>query len=174
MSDPASTSHHRRRALVVGLGSIDRGDDAVGPMVAAAVGDALAASGQSWVDVVVHEDPTALTEAMADVDVAVIVDAVRSGGEPGTVTWREAGPGQPALPARTAPGVAGTHGLGLAAFIELARVLDLLPARVVVVGVEAHAMGHGQAVSAQVMSAVPRAVDVILGILGIEADSLQA
>ncbi len=165
MSDAAATIPRRPRALVVGLGSIDRGDDAVGPIVASRVRDALTDPGRSCVDVVIHEDPTALPEAMADVDVAVIVDAVRSGDEPGTVTLREAGPGAPALPARTASGFAATHGLGLAAIIELAGALELLPARVVVVGVEARDFGHGDPVSASVMGAVPHAVDAVIGIL---------
>lgn len=165
MSSPASPSH--RRALVVGLGSVDRGDDGIGPVVAGRVRDVVLASGDRCVDVVVHEDPTALADAMAGMDIAVIVDAVRSGDEPGRVTCREVGRGEPALPADTAPGTAGTHGLGLATAIELSRALDLLPARVVVVSVEAVDFEHGGPLSTPVTSAVPAAVDVILGILGI-------
>ena len=100
-------------------------------------------------------------------DIAVIVDAVRSGDEPGRVTWHEVGRGEPVLPARTAPGAAGTHGLGLATAIELSRALGLLPARVVVVGIEAASFGHGGAMSRPVTSAVPAAVDVVLGVLGL-------
>ena len=155
--------------MVIGIGSIDRGDDAVGPIVARRVRDAVLASGDSWVDVLVHEDPTALTDALAGLDIAVIVDAVRSGDEPGRVTWHEVGRGEPSLPARTEPGVAGTHGLGLATVIELSRALGLLSARVVVVGVEGINFRHGQALSAPVMRAAPFAVDLILDLLGISA-----
>ncbi len=169
MSRPRSPSPPHGRAMVIGVGSIDRGDDAVGPVVAGRVRDAVLASGDSWVDVVVHEDPTALADAMAGLDVAVVIDAVQSGDEPGRVTWREVGCGEPALPAGRAPGVAGTHGMGLATAIELSRALGLLPARVVVVGVEAVDFGHGRALSAPVMSAVPSALNVVLGILGIGA-----
>lgn len=168
MTHPLSSPPHRR-AMVIGLGSIDRGDDAVGPVVARRVHDAVLASGDSWVDVRIHEDPTALVDTMAGLDIAVIVDAVRSGDEPGRVTTHEVGRGEPSLPACTAPGVAGTHGLGLATAIELSRALGLLPARVVVVGVEAVDFGHGQALSTSVTSAVPCAVDVILGILSLSA-----
>jgi hydrogenase maturation protease len=160
-----SLPSRRCRALVVGLGSIDRGDDAVGPIVAGRVRDALQLSGDSWVDVAVHEDPSALPDVMSGMDIAIIVDAVRSGDGPGTVTWREVGRDEPALPVRSAPGAAGTHGLGLATVIELARTMDLLPARVVVVGVEAVDFAHGRPMSAPVMSAVPHAVESILGIL---------
>lgn len=167
MTHPTSASPLLRRAMVIGIGSIDRGDDAVGPTVAHRVEDAVLASGDSSVDVRSHEDPTALTDTLAGLDIAVIVDAVRSGDEPGRVTWHEVGRGEPALTVRTAPGVAGTHGLGLATAIELSRALGLLPARVVVVGVEGADFGHGRAMSPPVTSAVPYAVDVVLGILGI-------
>jgi hydrogenase maturation protease len=153
------------RVLVVGLGSVDRGDDAIGPMVATRVDEVVTARGLSGVRVIVHEDPTALVEQMADCDVAVIVDATRSSAPSGTVTLREVGRTEPAISARTTTGPAGTHGLGLASAIELARALDRLPERVVVVGIEATGFEHGQGLSAPVRDAVPGAVDVILEIL---------
>ncbi|MGB8020065.1 MAG: hydrogenase maturation protease [Candidatus Nanopelagicales bacterium] len=149
----------------MGLGSVDRGDDAVGPVVAAAVGQAVAARGLSGVHVIDHEAPTALIELMDDHDVVVIIDAVRSGAAPGTLTVRPVGHDRSPLPARTDPGPTGTHGLGLAGAIELARALDRLPSRVVVVGVEAIHFGHGAPLSAPVLAAVPRAVDAVLGLL---------
>lgn len=167
MTVPTSPPSLPRRALVVGLGSIDRGDDAVGSIVAGRVRDAVLASGESWVNVIVHEDPTALADTMAGVDIAIIVDALQSGDRPGRVTVREAGPGEPPLLTRTTPGAAGTHALGLATVLELSRTLDLLPARVVVVGVEAVDFGHGHVLSAAVAGAIPFAVDVTLDILGI-------
>ena len=165
MTDDAYVARGRR-ALVVGLGCIDRGDDAIGPVVAARVDAAVTASGLAGVRVIVHEDPTALVEEMADSEVTVIVDAMRSGAPAGTVTLHEAGRDEPALSARTSTGPAGTHGLGLAAAIELARALDRLPARVVVVGIEAVDFEHGHALSVPVKDAVPRAVEAILGVLG--------
>lgn len=165
MTRPAAQCGHPRRAVVLGLGSIDRGDDAIGQLVAERIRDVVTERGPAGVRVVIHEDPTALIDAMADVDIAVIVDAVRSGAPAGTVTAREVGPTEPALSARSAPGPAGTHGLGLTAALELARALDRLPTRVVVVGVEAVDFEHGRPQSPQVTDAVPVAVEVVLAIL---------
>jgi len=160
-----------RRVLVVGLGSPDRGDDAVGPQVAAAVAEHVAARGLDGVHVVEREDPTALvdlldpTGATAAWDGVVVIDAVRSGTAPGTVTVLDVGSdGQDlrSLGARLDPGPAGTHGFGLAGAIELARVLDRLPPRVVVVGIEAVGFDHGAPLAAAVGDAVPRAIEEVL------------
>jgi hydrogenase maturation protease len=167
MTDAGSPSAGRRRGLVVGLGSVDRGDDAVGTIVADRVSDALRSARVSWVEVVALADPTSLPDAMAGMGVVVVIDAIRSGREPGTVTCHEFGQGESPLPAHAKPGIDGTHGLGIAAVAELARALDLLPARAVLVGVESVEFGHGQALSAPVSGAVPGAVGAVLGILGV-------
>jgi hydrogenase maturation protease len=151
---------HAATALVVGLGSVDRGDDGVGPTVADLV--AAAVGGFDDVRVVVHEDPTALVDLMAGHSAVVLVDAARSGAPPGTVTVHRLGPDSPALAARTDPGAAGTHGLGLAGALELARVLDRLPPRVSVVGIEAAGFEHGADLSPAVAGAVPDAVAAVL------------
>ncbi len=64
--------------------------------------------------------------------------------------------------ARRDPGPAGTHGFGLAGTIELARALDRLPERVVVVGIEAVGFENGSPVSPVVHAAIPGAVDTVL------------
>ncbi|MCU0262853.1 MAG: hydrogenase maturation protease [Candidatus Nanopelagicales bacterium] len=165
----------RRRVLVIGLGSPDRGDDGVGPAIAAAVGRALAGRGTAGVHVVEHEDPTALVDLLDPAggidpwDAVVIVDALRSGSAPGTVTVLDVGSDGAdlaALGARLDPGPAGTHGLGLASALELARALDRLPPLVTVVGIEALGFDHGAPLSAAVVAAVPAATEVILSMVG--------
>jgi hydrogenase maturation protease len=160
-------SRARRTALVVGLGSVDRGDDGAGPVVAALVGDELAAHGPDDVHVLEHEDPTALVDLWPGYRSVVVVDAVRSGSAPGTVTVLSIDPGPQgaALPARIEPGPAGTHGLGLAAAVELARALDRLPEHLTVVGIHGGSFGHGEPMSASVAAAVPDAVGVVMGCL---------
>lgn len=149
--------------LLVGLGSPDRGDDAVGPTVARAV----AVLGLRYVEVVEHEDPTALIDLWDGRALVVVVDAVRSGAAPGTLVVLETGAEDTPLPdsAWAATGRGGTHGFGLAGSVELARALGRLPPRVVVLGVEAMAFGHGEPLSEPVALGVRRAVKVATRLL---------
>lgn len=146
--------------LVVGLGSPDRGDDAVGGHVAREV----AALADPRVVVLEHEDPTDLIELWTTRERVVVVDATCSGAAPGTLRLLETGADHAPLPetawARTGRG--GTHAFGLAAAVELARVLRRLPARVTVVGVEAGTFEPGAPLSPAVAAAVPRAVTAVL------------
>ncbi len=160
MREPA-TPH--RGPLIIGLGSPDRGDDAVGPAVAHAV-EELNLPG---VRVAAHEDPTALIHLWTEEDLVVVVDAVMSGAAPGGVMVREAGASSAALPpsAWEETGRGGTHAFGLASAIELARTLGRLPSRVVVVGIEAASFDHGENLTPTVAAAVPEAVSTVLGIL---------
>jgi hydrogenase maturation protease len=169
---------------------VDRGDDAVGQVVAAQVATGVATSGMLGVEVVVHEDPTVLVDLMAPDGQAsgpgrqlvVVVDAVRAGTAgptgwanprpgpgPGEVLVLETGAGQPPLPARTDPGPAGTHGIGLAGALELARALDRLPPRVVVVGVVGTDFGHGLPLTPAVAAAVPEAVATVLDLMHVDS-----
>jgi hydrogenase maturation protease len=144
--------------LVVGRGSPDRGDDAVGAVVARQVASRL-----PGVTVVDHEDPTSLLDLWAGHDPVVVVDAVRSGAEPGTVHRLETGAGGAPVTetawARTGHG--GTHAVGLAEMVELGRALGRLPLRLVVVGVEAEGFEHGAPLTDRVAAAVPAAVEEV-------------
>jgi hydrogenase maturation protease len=161
--------------LVVGLGSPDRGDDAIGPAVAAEVAQAVAERGIAGVHVVEHEDPTGLVDLLDPTgrpagawDAVVVVDAMRSGSPPGAVTVLEVGldgKDLASLGARLLPGPAGTHGFGLAGAIELSRALDRLPPRVVAIGIEAVGFEHGAPLSAPVLAAIPRAAKAALDII---------
>ena len=96
-----------------------------------------------------------------------MADAVRSGTAPGTVVMFETGTGRRRLPesAWARAGRGGTHAFGLASAVELARALHRLPARVVLVGVEAGSFDHGEPLSPAVAAAVPQVVDHVLAIL---------
>lgn len=148
----------------MGLGAPYRGDDAVGPAVAEAVGRAVTEQGIGDVEVIEHEDPTLLIESWADRDLVVVVDAVRSGSAPGAIRVVTTGPELP--PVGTEHGREGsTHQWGLTSAIELARAMGRLPERVVVVGVEAQDFGWGAPLSAAVEAAVPAATDEVLRLL---------
>ena len=152
--------------LVIGLGSPDRGDDAVGPLVARAI----SAAALPGVEVLEQEDPTALVELCSGRDLVVVVDAVRSGAEPGSVVVLEVGAGAEPMSESSwrDTGRGGTHAFGLGAAVELARALGRLPDRMVVVGVAAESFEHGDPLSPAVADAVETATEAVLRALDSE------
>ncbi len=142
------------QTLVIGVGNPDRGDDAVGIEVARQV-----AIERPHVTVLEFDDPSEAIDAWEPDDVIVVTDAVSSGGLLGDIHVVNA------LTQKLPTGrwsAGGTHALGLAAAIEIARALGRLPLRLVVVGVEAKHFGHGARMCDAVADAVPAAVDAVL------------
>ncbi len=139
--------------LVAGIGSPYRGDDGVGPLVAATVATGSLAAR----DVGPLEDPLDLLGVWDGADLVVVVDAVRSGAPVGTLRVLELNAETP----RDAPGgpaVTSTHGIGLAGVLRLARAIDRAPRRLVVVAVEGQTFELGGAMSDAVAASVPEAV----------------
>jgi hydrogenase maturation protease len=147
--------------LVIGLGSPDGGDDAVGLWVARRIAELAPPD----VVVVEHEDPTGLIDLWRGSELAVVVDAVASWAPPGTLLVLEAGTDAPPLTedAWASTGRGGTHAFGLAAAVELGRALHSLPRRLVLVGVEAATFEHGAGLSPDVRATLDGAVAAVLG-----------
>jgi len=112
------------RAVIVGVGQLAAGDDAVGMAVARV----LAARGFETRACADASVVLALLEAGRRV---VVVDAVVGGGPPGTVLRLDPG----ALAGGPAP--LSSHGIGVAEAIELARTLygERIAAAVAIVGI---------------------------------------
>ena len=143
-----------RPAIVIGIGNPERGDDAVGIQVARQV-----AVERHDVLTLEFDDPSEALDAWGPEDTVIVTDAISSGGAPGDIHVVDVA--EQKLPAGNWS-AGGTHALGLAAAVELARSLDLLPRRLVVVGVEAGRFGHGARISDAVLDAMPAAVDAVL------------
>jgi hydrogenase maturation protease len=141
------------RALVIGLGNSYRRDDGVGPAVAERL------RGRRDVEVATCEqEPSRLLDAWAGADLALVVDAVASGAEPGTVHRFDAS--ERAVPSSVFRG--STHAFGVGEVIELARALGRLPGRVIVYGVEGAEFAAGDGLSPAVAVAVePLATELI-------------
>jgi hydrogenase maturation protease len=140
---------------VLGVGNAFRGDDAVG----LAVAERLRGRVPAGVEVVPCElEPSRLIEAWEGAASALVVDAVESGAEPGTV-WRFDASAE-AVPARAFR--SSTHALGVGDAIELARALGRLPERVVVYGVEGLEFTAGEGLTPPVQAAVERAACAVL------------
>jgi hydrogenase maturation protease len=133
--------------LVIGIGNPDRGDDAAGLAVARRVRAAATRR-----DVIVAEligDQLALLDIWDGAKDVYVVDAVCSGGAPGSVYTFNAAQ---SLEARFRH--CGTHTFSLADVIELARALDRLPARLAGYGIEGAAFELGTGLSPEVEAAV--------------------
>lgn len=142
-----------RDVVVIALGARHRGDDAIGPLVAAA----LHAGDPPYHVVEGCDDTLSLLNAWDGAQLAIVVDAAVTGAAPGTVHR---------LDDATAPAVknlarCSSHGLGLAEALQLGRVLGRLPARLVVFAIEAKTFDIGAAPSAEVAATVPALVHAI-------------
>ena len=118
------------KTLVLGLGNPLLGDDAIGLLVAGRLRERL----QGRDDIDVQEDEAGglrLMERLTGYERAIIVDAIVSGGTPGTIRRLESGD----LPTQR---TAIAHGIDLPRALELGRALGLaMPSRVRVVAIEA-------------------------------------
>ena len=130
-------------ALVIGLGNEYRSDDAVGRAVArrlkASAGDEFRIKEESG-------EGGALMEAWKDAEFVVLVDAVESGGLPGTIRRMDAR--TTVIPSELFH--RSTHAFGVSEGIELARALERLPAGLIVYGIEGRNFALGTGFSPEV------------------------
>jgi hydrogenase maturation protease len=138
-----------RGSIVIGVGNPDRGDDAAGRRVAELLRGALPAG------VAIEEDDgeaSSLVARLGGATTAFLIDACASGATPGTVSRFDVGAG----PLSHSAFAVSTHGVGLAAAIELARALRQLPQRCVVYAIEGASFELGAPLSSPVARAVAR------------------
>jgi hydrogenase maturation protease len=148
-------SHGKLRILVIGVGNAYRCDDAVGLWVTRRLQCEVSD------EVMIQEESgegTALMEAWKDADAVILVDAVQSGGEPGTISRFEVH-GQ-ALPVEFFR--CSTHAFSVADAVELARALRRLPPRLIVYGIEGKTFAAGVGLSPAVEDAVEHVVTQVL------------
>jgi hydrogenase maturation protease len=138
--------------MVIGYGNTLRGDDGVGPAVAALVGARVPAIRSLVVPMLTPE----LAPLLAQARVVVFVDA-RVGGEPGRVRVANVEPGG-------GPGPFG-HLLSAEALLGLARALYASSAEAFQVSVDAVSLHPGAPMSPAVAGAVPRAADIAIQLL---------
>jgi hydrogenase maturation protease len=150
----------RGGAVVIGVGNELRGDDAAGLIVARRLRER---AGTRAVVLACEADPAELLEAWVGADLAIVVDTVVSGAEPGTVQRFDASTAP--LPATL--GRSSTHALGVAEAIELARVLDRLPGRIIVYGVEGSSFSAGAPLDPTVERAIDETLTLVVAELSV-------
>lgn len=138
---------------VYGLGNTDRGDDGAGVLVLRELGGRVPEAVQ------LHEigtDPLRLLDLWPGVKRAILVDAVTSGAAPGTVHRIED------LQFTSERFTTSTHGMSIREVIQLARILDRMPAELIVVGIEAASVDVLSEISAGVLRGIGEAAEVVL------------
>ena len=149
-----------RRVLVIGMGHPDRGDDAVGRVVA----DRLLRDPSPDVRVVATDGEAGkLLDLFTEADHVIIVDAGLSGAKPGTIHRLDAVAASLPRPMFAM----SSHAIGLVESIELARTLGTLPKRCIVFAIEGERFDLGAGLS----PAVGLAVDAVVRKV---ADELKA
>ena len=139
---------------IIGVGNPDRGDDAIGLLVARClkeeVGDTVPIYEQNG-------EATALMDTWQGADGVILIDAMRSGVEPGTRRRFEVS--REPLPAVFTQ--SSTHTFSVSEAIELSRALHTLPARMIVYGIEGKTFTLGAALSPEVEQTLPEILSQI-------------
>jgi len=132
--------------LILGCGNFDRSDDAAGLLVVKRLRE---------LGIEAHEhtgDPLALLDAWSGAREVVVIDSMVSGGAPGRIrSWD-------GRQTRFAAGEfrCSSHALGVAEALELAHVLERLPPKLTIYGIEGGRFDRGGAPSSQVAEAAER------------------
>ncbi len=146
--------HEHHSMLVIGIGNTYRFDDAVGLHIAQHIRKI------SLVHVAVIEqsgDGAAVMESWKDANTVILIDAVSSGGKPGTIYQFDAH--KQSIPAEFFH--YSTHAFGVAEAIELARALRQLPPHLIVYGIEGKSFEAGVGLSPDVEKAAQEVVERI-------------
>jgi hydrogenase maturation protease len=141
--------------IVVGVGNRSRGDDAVGVRVVERLKGSVTCYESSG-------DPSELIVLFGSDPEVVVVDAMVSGSQPGTITTTEIALGIPSSTAMPIRSQSSTHGFGVFEALELARILGTIPARLTVIGIEGADFTPGAPLSPPLERAVAQAADLIL------------
>ena len=140
--------------MIVGVGNPDRGDDAIGPVIARRFAERDADTADCTV---ITGDCTALVDHLAERDHVVIVDACRAGTAAGSLHRFDTGDTE--LPA--ALGGLSTHGFGVGEAVALARAMNAMPRTCLVLAIEVATFEAGAPLSTPVAAAVEPAMAAI-------------
>ena len=135
------------KIIVIGIGNEFRGDDAAGLLVVRRLKE-KPPTGVEFGEQ--SGEATALMDAMSQAGTVILVDAVQSGAEAGTIHRYDAS--EQAMPAQFLR--CSTHNFSVHDAIEMARALEKLPSRLMVYGIEGSHFEPGAELSPVVRSAV--------------------
>jgi hydrogenase maturation protease len=151
------------QTIVIGVGNPYRRDDGLGP----AVVSLLRACPPPGVELAECDgEPTRMIDLWTGASLAVVVDAVRTlSPTPGRVHRFSAY--HPAVAASLA--AASSHGVSLGEVVDLARALDRMPDRLLLIAVEAGDVDFGVGLSPAVADAAVRVAEEIANLVAVTA-----
>lgn len=138
--------------LVIGVGNRYRSDDAAGLEAVRILRN------QGLRAAEFEGEPIGLLDIWEGAGFAIVIDAVSSGADAGTIQRLDATV-EP-LPASVA-GAPSTHAVGLGQAIELGRALGRLPGKLIVYGIEGDSFTAGEELSPRVAEALKSLVEQV-------------
>ena len=144
------------KTLVIGVGNLLRCDDGVGIHVVNRINEVV-----SYIDTLdVALGSIEILEAMKGRDRVFIVDAIQTGGEPGTIYRVNLSRGE------DPPRITHSHGVDLLTTLKLGDSLfpGQMPREIVLLAVEAEDVTTlSESCTSKVQAAIEKAVEIILG-----------
>ncbi len=150
---------------LAGVGNPYRHDDGIGCIVTALAADACA----ELYYLGSFLQPIDLLGRWNTTQEVVLVDAMCSGATPGSIIEVEIDTAEfiSSIVHRSIsrPPLSSSHGLGILEALSIARELDVLPARLLLIGIEGADFSEGVGLSEEVKKSIPQAVDLIVSLV---------
>ena len=149
------------KTLIIGIGNRYRGDDGLGCFIV----DELKKRIVDNVEIIEHNgDPASLIDLWEGRSQVILIDAVSSGAEIGTLYYFD-------LRQQVLPDTFrnySTHAFGVAEAVELARVLGKLPTHIIFLGIEGENFKLDTQQSSRLQQTVKVLQDSVLKVIGHE------
>ena len=143
--------------LVAGIGNEFRGDDAAGLLVARDIQNRTLGGVHT---VMLSDNLDKILDLWEGATLAIVVDAVRTGAEPGTIISYDL----LTDPLPSGMTTTSTHSLDPLQLVKMAQLLNRVPQRLYLVGIEGSNFAIGAEMTEAVQAALPRATEKILAL----------
>ncbi len=161
------TPEERKAVVIIGIGNSVRRDDGVGPLLL----DACRYEPVAGCDLVeLDGEATRVIDAWADRELAIVVDAVCIGAEPGTIHDLTI---DDVAHLQAVPTATSSHYAGLADAIALGQTLNRLPATLRILGIEPGDLRPGFGLSPAVAASMEELEAKVRAAVGCSPDRMQ-
>lgn len=146
----------RASQIIIGIGNEYRGDDGVGLYIARKIRE-MKLEGAEVIEA--HGEGTGLIDLWKGADLAIVADAVSSGGIAGTIYRFEVGVDE--IPAAIFDGHS-SHAFGLAEAIKLSETLGMQPRTMILYGIEGSSFNSGDGLSPEIRQKADEVISRII------------